>query len=589
MANCSIVIPVHNRASLTQACLEALLAQDLGDAEILVVDDASSDETAEMLASYGDRVRPVVLEGNYGFAGACNQGVAASRGRHVVLLNNDTRPAPGWLAALIEHAEAHPQAGLVGCKLLWPNGTVQHAGVAIDANKDVRHIYMGFPGDHPAVNRARPFQVVTAACLLVRRAVWDELGGLDEAFRNGYEDVDFCLRANEHGHEVHYCPTSVVHHLESASRGYETEIDRANRELYRSRWANRVRSDDLDFYVADGLIDLRYDWLSVDVAVSPQLGYARTDPDDNGVERMLSWRSRQCWDLIRENARLSMSTGAPSPWAALEAGEGPGSAGTPPRAPAPATRSRPGSTPAAPAPGPAKPPARVSAVEIEDFAAAAAAYDRWPSGAPYEWGGAVRGDNPYDNLDFHVDLGCGNAKKARIGVDIFPAPGVNVVCDLENLLTFAVAGPGEDAQLPEPAPEPIHAGGLPFAESSIRSIVAHHCFEHIAQGFVPLMDECWRVLEPGGYLRVIVPLFPSWSALVDPDHTRFFVGDPEKSTFDYFCGSADHCWMEDFAVPYTRARFEKVDQQITRRSESPEEWWTSNDAREMRVALKAVK
>jgi hypothetical protein len=103
------------------------------------------------------------------------------------------------------------------------------------------------------------------------------------------------------------------------------------------------------------------------------------------------------------------------------------------------------------------------------------------------------------------------------------------------------------------------------------------------------MDECWRVLKPGGYFRIIVPLFPSWSAVVDPDHARFFVADQDHSTFDYFCGTTDAHWMEDFAVPYTAARFERVDQDITVRAHSTDVWWTSADARELRVALKAVK
>lgn len=575
--HCSIVIPVHNRASLTRECLGSLLGQDLQGAEIVVVDDASRDETPQLLASYGERLRVVSFADNRGFASACNEGVAASSGHHVVLLNNDTRPTAGWLERLTGYADAHPEAGLVGCKLLWPTGAVQHAGVVIDANRDVRHIYLGFPGDHPAVNRARRFQVVTAACVLVRREVFESLGGFDLEFTNGYEDVDFCLRAGERGHEVHYCPDSVVYHLESASRGYETEADLANRELYHRRWDERLAPDDLRYYVEDGLIDLRYEWMSVNVEVSPLLGVAAPLAEDNATERALFWRSRQCWDLMRENARLAMSSEGGDPWGGLE----PRAAATPALRPAP----RP-VAPAAPRPA----GSRLTGVEVQEFSQLAGEYDRWPSGEPYDWGGASRGDSPWDNLDFHVDLGCGNAKKGRIGVDVFPAPGVNVVCDLERLQTFALAATPDEAALPEPGDQaPIHEGALPFADSSIQSIIAHHCLEHIGGGFVALMDECWRVLAPGGYFRIIVPLFPSWSALVDPDHSRFFVGDAEKSTFDYFCGTADHCWMEDFAVPYTQARFSKVDQAITQRPQSPQDWWTSRDAREMRVALKAVK
>ena len=573
MSDCSIVIPVHNRASLTRECLDALLDQDLDGAEIVVVDDCSGDDTPEMLASYGDRLRTLRMDPNGGFAAACNAGVAACQSELVVLLNNDTQPVPGWLGALTAYADEHPEAGVVGCKLLWPTGAVQHAGVVIDAHKDVRHVYLGFPADHPAVNYPRRFQVVTAACVLIRRELFEQLGGLDTAYRNGYEDVDFCLRAGELGHEVHYCPTSVLYHLESASRGYEDLGDQRNRQLYKSRWAARVRQDDVVAYAQDGLLEVEYAWLSVNAKVAPLLGAAVNGSDGNSAEQALTWRSRQCFELIRENSRLALDSAAPAPWGERsQAPSGPGW-----RAPPPAA------DPLSP------PPTEEAAVAIESFTELAARYDDWPSGAPYDWGGATRGGSVHDTLDFHVDLGCGTVKKGRIGVDRFPAPGVNVVCDLERLETYAVAdAPGQDAQ-PAPDAAPLARGALPFADGSIRSIVTHHCLEHIGAGLVALMDECWRVLAADAPLRIIVPLFPSWSAVVDPDHRRFFVADEHKSTFDYFCGSTDHCWMEDFAVPYTRARFEKVDQDLTARPPSPQDWWTPADARELRVTLRAVK
>lgn len=571
MSDCSIVIPVHNRASLTRECLDALLGQDPRDTDIVVVDDCSSDETPELLDSYGDRVRALRMEDNVGFAAACNAGVAACQSELVVLLNNDTQPVPGWLEALTAYADEHREAGVVGCKLLWPTGAVQHAGVVIDAHRDVRHVYLGFPADHPAVNYPRRFQVVTAACMLIRRGLFEQVGGLDTAYRNGYEDVDFCLRVGELGHEVHYCPTSVLYHLESASRGYEDLGDQRNRQLYKSRWADRVQQDDVLAYAQDGLLEVEYAWLSVNAKVAPLLGAAANGSEGNSTEQALSWRSRQCFELIRENARLALDADAPAPWGS--------------RSQAPST---PGWRPPPPDPLSPQPPEEAD-VAIEGFTELAARYDDWPSGAPYDWGGATRGDSVHDQLDFHVDLGCGTAKKGRIGVDRFPAPGVNVVCDLERLETYAVAdAPGQDAQPAQDA-SPLTRGALPFADGSIRSIVTHHCLEHIGTGLVALMDECWRVLAAGAPLRIVVPLFPSWSAVVDPDHRRFFVADENESTFDYFCGSTDHCWMEDFAVPYTRARFEKVDQDVTARSPSPQDWWTPADARELRVTLRAVK
>lgn len=212
------------------------------------------------------------------------------------------------------------------------------------------------------------------------------------------------------------------------------------------------------------------------------------------------------------------------------------------------------------------------------------AYDRWPSGAPYDWSPAGRGDNEYDNADFHVDLGCGKLKKGRIGIDHFDAPGVDIVMDLNRL-----AMPCREDHL-ERRHRWFELGRLPFATDSIESIVSHHCLEHVGDGFLRLMDECYRVLKPGGIFRIIVPLFPSWSAVSDPDHRRYFMAeDGGPSTFDSLCGTPDNCWLESFSVPYTKARFEKVHQDLTPEPEDPVDRWTSRDARELRVALKAMK
>jgi len=149
---CSIVIPVHGRAGLTRRCLEAILsAAPRTPFEIIVVDDASEDATPELLARQTDPVRSLRRERSGGFAAACNDGAAAARGDLLVFLNNDTEPHEGWLDALADHADAHLEAAVVGAKLLFPDGTVQHAGVVICQDGRPRHLYAGFPADHPAV------------------------------------------------------------------------------------------------------------------------------------------------------------------------------------------------------------------------------------------------------------------------------------------------------------------------------------------------------------------------------------------------------------------------------------------------------
>lgn len=217
-------------------------------------------------------------------------------------------------------------------------------------------------------------------------------------------------------------------------------------------------------------------------------------------------------------------------------------------------------------------------------------YTQLQSGEPYDWGHAGRGVSPWDNIDFHVDLGCGTIPKGRIGIDRHPAEGVDLAIDLNKLQ------PNHD---PMVGGHPSHKKaqelyramdeaipmfvGLPFPDDSIESIVTHHCLEHIGEGFIPLMDECHRILVPGGVFRIIVPLFPSRAAVEDPDHKRYFM----EESFNAFCGAEDGShWHESFSVPYTSCRFEEVDKDITGRVEDPKEFWGKDDVRELRIALR---
>jgi SAM-dependent methyltransferase len=216
-------------------------------------------------------------------------------------------------------------------------------------------------------------------------------------------------------------------------------------------------------------------------------------------------------------------------------------------------------------------------------------YDLWPSRLGVDWGpGAARGDSPWDKIDFHVDLGCGTRPKGRIGVDRYAAPGVAIVADLDcswGGRVYSVAErPGEDAPKVNGG-EFVYKRGLPFSTSSVKSIISHHFFEHIGEGFIPLVDEVYRVLEPGGVLRAITPLFPSTAAVEDPDHCRYFMA----GTWDCLCGTPEHHWMDSFSVPYCKARFERVDLDMTPPLMDVSEWWGPRDQREIRVALKAVK
>lgn len=302
----SVVVPVHNRVGLTRRCLERVLAGLPPDCEVVIVDDASTDATPELLAGLGDAVRPLRLERNAGFAAACNAGAAAARGEHLVFLNNDTEPEPGWLEALLGYAAEHPEAEAVGARLLYPTGTVQHAGVAFGQDGYPHHLYAGFPADHPAVTKARRLQAVTGACMLVRRAGFERLGGFDEGYVNAFEDVDLCLRLGEAGGEVHYCPAATIVHLESASRGLEQKFE-PSVARYRERWRGRVHRDDLELYAEDGLIEVEYpEAHPLRISVSPLLaGIERSDRHEHELEPQLRASGRRAADLQRELTRLA--------------------------------------------------------------------------------------------------------------------------------------------------------------------------------------------------------------------------------------------------------------------------------------------
>lgn len=302
---CSIVIPVHDRAGLTRRCLDAILAHPpRATFEIVVVDDASDDETPALLAAAPAPVRSLRRHQNGGFATACNDGAAAARGELLVFLNNDTEPRAGWLDALVAHADRHPAAGAVGARLLFPDGTVQHAGVVVCQDGRPRHLYAGFPAEHPAVTRPRELQAVTAACMLVRRRAFEDVRGFDPAFRNSLEDVDLCLRLRADGLEVHYCPESVVTHLESVSRGRGSQDVQHNFDLFRERWEGRVRRDDLDRYVEDGLLRPRYrDRYPIGLEAAPELAIGQAGGEQPA--HMIERQQRHIADLLHEVVRLT--------------------------------------------------------------------------------------------------------------------------------------------------------------------------------------------------------------------------------------------------------------------------------------------
>lgn len=214
----SIVVLVWNGEPFVEDCLSAVLAQDYEDKEVIVVDNASTDGSVDLIRSGFPGLRLILNEVNLGYAAGNNVGIAATTGSVVVLLNQDTEVRPGWLSA-IATTFRDPTVGVVGCKALYPDGrTIQHAGVVVRAGDAfTAHIGQG-EADRGQHDQPRSVSYVTGAALAIHRRVLDRLGGFDEGFSPAfYEDLDYCDQARRAGFQVVYQPQAVLVHHETTS------------------------------------------------------------------------------------------------------------------------------------------------------------------------------------------------------------------------------------------------------------------------------------------------------------------------------------------------------------------------------------
>ncbi len=245
----SVVIPVHNQFEVTHQCLASLAAApNRASFELVLVDDGSTDRTV-LIEQWVSGLTVVRHEVAGGFVHACNAGAAVSRGEFIVLLNNDTEVATGWLDELLEPFERFERVGAVGGKLLYPDGRLQEAGGIVWGDGEVWNLGRGGNPAEPRYNYTRQVDYISGACLMLPAAMWRELDGLDRHFAPAYyEDTDLAFRVRELGYKTVYTPFCEVVHHEGLSNGRDVtgeglkRFQVLNEPKFRSRWAATYRS-----------------------------------------------------------------------------------------------------------------------------------------------------------------------------------------------------------------------------------------------------------------------------------------------------------------------------------------------------------
>jgi GT2 family glycosyltransferase len=252
----SLVVPTRDQVALLRRCVDGLLNRTAySPREVLIVDNRSEEpETLEYLDEIARHpaVRVLRFDEPFNFARICNLGVEQARGEVVGLVNNDVDVIdPGWLDEMAMLAE-RPEVGCVGAKLLYADDTVQHAGVILGLGGYAAHSHRCYTRDSDGYfNRLKVRQnlsAVTAACLLMRRAVYREVGGMDERLAVAYNDVDLGLQVRQAGYLNVFTPFAELYHLESKTRGYEDTPEKQARfqrekDYLARKWGDAIRLD----------------------------------------------------------------------------------------------------------------------------------------------------------------------------------------------------------------------------------------------------------------------------------------------------------------------------------------------------------
>ena len=249
----SIIIPVHNNFDYTYNCITSILKSEISVLyEIIISNDLSTDETKFLKQKYFNNYTNIFVYNNnknkiYNFLLNCNQAVKFARGKYIIFLNNDTKVQKHWLTFLLKLIEKDEKIGMVGSKLILPNGKLQEAGGIVWRNGITSNFGYGENPELPEFNYAKEVDYVSGASIIIRRSVWNKIGGFDERFAPAYyEDTDLAFKLRKFGYKVMYQPKSIVTHYLGISNGKSVTkgIKRyliINHKKFKEKWKNELK------------------------------------------------------------------------------------------------------------------------------------------------------------------------------------------------------------------------------------------------------------------------------------------------------------------------------------------------------------
>jgi len=256
----TIVIPNKDHASDLKRCVTSILEKSTyTNYEIIIVENNSTDKKTfdlyEELKETSEKIKVVEFKGEFNYSEVNNFGVSFAKGEYILLLNNDTEViSVNWLEEMLMYAQRE-DVGAVGAKLYYGDKTIQHAGVVIGlgAHRTAGHTHYKMPKDNLGymgrLCYAQDVSAVTGACLLVKKSLWDKVGGLDTDFKISLNDVDFCLKLRKEGYLNVFTPFAELYHYESISRGLDDQGEKAERynkesEHFRNKWKSELEKGD---------------------------------------------------------------------------------------------------------------------------------------------------------------------------------------------------------------------------------------------------------------------------------------------------------------------------------------------------------